>query len=82
MHLVCSLLTVLLFAAFVPGVLFRLPLANKYMLLVAHGVLFVIANHLVKKMYMKEHMGNYGESCPNGYEFVGDDCVAVGHKTY
>lgn len=85
MDLMCSVFTVLLFAALVPGVLVRLPPGgSKNTVLAVHAVLFVVVLHVVMNMYwsMHEHMGNYGELCPNGYTKVGDDCIAVGHKTY
>ena len=89
MDLVSIVLGALVFAAFVPGVLVRLPpRASKTTVLLVHAVLFAIVSTCVMKTYwsMKEHMGNYGPECPNGY-VVGrnqggqPDCVPVGHAT-
>lgn len=76
-----------LFAAFVPGVLVTLPgkSSDRTTVLLVHGVLFSIAAMYAMKLYwgMKEHMGNYGVTCPNGYRMLPDQtCVPVGQATY
>jgi len=82
--LASTVLGALLFAAFVPGVLVRLPPnASTKVVLVVHGLLFAVVIRLVMHWFWSnESFGNYGGSCPNGYEMVGDDCVATGHATY
>jgi hypothetical protein len=90
MDLVSIVLGAVVFAAFVPGVLVRLPpRASKTTVLLVHAVLFAVTSTLVMKWYwsMKEHMGNYGTECPNGYvpgknQAGEDDCVPSGHLTY
>ena len=71
-------LTSVLFAVFVPGVWFRLPVGNKWVVLALHGALFAIVLQLVLRY--SEGFGNYGPTCPNG--FSGPDCTPVGHQTY
>lgn len=85
MDLVSSILSVLLFAAFVPGVLVTLPskTASKWTVLGVHALLFAVVAGFVMHYYwtqIKEHMGNYGATCPPGYQMVGsnEDCVPVG----
>ena len=86
MDFVSVLLSAALFAAFVPGVLVSFPKGqSKATVLVVHAVLFAVATTFVMKWYwsMKEHMGNYGITCPNGYMMTPDQsCVPVGHATY
>lgn len=86
MDFVSTLLSAILFAAFVPGVLGTFPKGeSKATVLVVHALLFALVTHMVMKWYwsMKEHMGNYGVSCPNGYTMTADqNCVPVGHATY
>ena len=86
MDLVSVVLGALVFVAFVPGVLVRLPpRASKTNVLAVHAVLFAIVSTCVMKLYWagKEHMGNYGTACPNGYVMKENgDCVPVGHQTY
>jgi hypothetical protein len=79
-------ISVLLFAAFVPGVLTRIPPGGtKATVLVVHAVLFAITVSVVMTIYwgMRERFGNYGAVCPNGFRMTeGGDCVAAGHATY
>lgn len=86
MDLISTLLVALLFAAFVPGVMVRLPPGgSKTTVLVLHGLLFSVVLALVMKMYWsgREHMGNYGDACPNGFAMMSDgNCVPTGHPTY
>ena len=86
MDFVSIVLGALVFAAFVPGVLVRLPpRASKTTTLLVHAILFAIVSTLVMKAYWsaKEHMGNYGSECPNGYTMTSTgDCVPTGHQTY
>lgn len=76
-----------LFAAFVPGVVITLPGkgSSRTTVLAVHAVLFSLAAMYAMKWYwgMKEHMGNYGATCPNGYKMLPDQtCVPVGAPTY
>ena len=66
MGLVSILLGVVLFVAFVPGVLVTLPKHGKYStVLLVHGVLFAVVTHYVMKFYFSERFGNYGAAgCP------------------
>jgi len=97
MDLISSLLSVILFAAFVPGVLVTLPSkrSSQGTVLVVHAVLFAVVTTLVMRFYWHnikgyvEAMSNYGDSCPNGFVPKADptgknkaECVPVGHATY
>lgn len=86
MDFVSTILSALIFAAFVPGVLITLPKSgSKATVLVVHAVLFAIVSSFVMRMYWstRENMGNYGITCPNGYMMTPDkNCVPVGHPTY
>lgn len=86
MDLVSTVLVALLFAAFVPGVLVRLPpRGGRMTVLLLHAVLFSAVLCMVMTWYWKgrEHMGNYGEECPNGYAMMSDgNCVPTGRATY
>jgi phosphotransferase system glucose/maltose/N-acetylglucosamine-specific IIC component len=94
MEIISSVISALLFAAFVPGVLFRLPeRGSRGTVLVVHAVLFAIVTALVMRFYWHnirgyiEPMGNYGSTCPNGYvpgvnQGGQPDCVPSGHVTY
>lgn len=79
-------ISVLLFAAFVPGVLVRIPqTGSKATTIVVHAVLFAVTASLVMTVYWRwrESFGNYGPTCPNGYQMTeGGDCIATGHATY
>ena len=84
--LVSGLLSAGLFYAFVPGVLVTLPKGgDRITILVVHAVLFAVTASFVMKWYwsMRENMGNYGLTCPNGYVMQPDKtCVAIGRQTY
>jgi hypothetical protein len=94
MELVSSILSALLFAAFVPGVLLKLPKGGSPgTVLVVHAILFAAVTSLVMWFYWTKVRGysepfeNYGGSCPNGYvpgvsKTGASDCVPVGHATY
>ena len=91
MDLVSSLLSALLFYAFVPGVFVTLPKSgSKATVLATHAVLFAVVSSAVMYYYwhyVKEYMTNYGPTCPNGFvEGVNQagekDCVPTGHSTY
>ena len=87
MNLIRGILSVLLFAAFVPGVLFKLPKSGSYKtVLIVHAVLFAIVTTVIMHS-VKEAFGNYGPTCPNGYvqgrnQGGEPDCVPIGHVTY
>ena len=89
MDLISSLLSALLFVAFVPGVLVRLPpKASHGTVVLVHAVLFAVTVSLVMQYYWQnirgliEGMGNYGVTCPNGYILTPDEnCVPAGHAT-
>ncbi len=86
MEFVSLILSAVLFAAFVPGVLITFPKGgSKATVLVVHAVLFAVVSSMVMMWYwgMRENMGNYGVKCPNGYMMTPDqNCVPVGHATY
>ena len=94
MELVSSILSALLFAAFVPGVLLKLPKGGTPgTVLAVHSVLFAVVTSLVMWVYWTKIKGytetfaNYGGSCPNGYtpgvnQGGLQDCVPAGHATY
>lgn len=76
-----------LFAAFVPGVVVTLPGkgSDRNVVLLVHAALFSLAAMYAMKFYwnMRENMGNYGVTCPNGYQMLPDQtCVPVGRPTY
>ena len=85
------LISTLLFAALVPGVLVKLPPgASPAVVLVTHSVVFALLASLAMGWYWTgriELFANYGASCPNGYvpgvsKTGAPDCVPVGHATY
>jgi len=90
MDFIATILSVLLFAAFVPGVLVTLPKGgSKATILITHAALFAVVTHFVMYYYWtyREGMSNYGGVCPNGYvvgmsETGVEDCVPTGHPTY
>jgi len=94
MDLISSLLTALLFAGFVPGVLVKIPShGSTATVLVVHAVLFAVVTSLVMRFYWHnirgviERYGNYGPTCPNGHVLGTNqggipDCVPVGRATF
>ena len=97
MDIVSALLSLLLFAVFVPGVLFTFPSkgSNKMTVLAVHALAFVVVNSFVMQYYWVnikgyiETMMNYGVTCPNGYvpnanksATNGEECVPAGGPTY
>jgi hypothetical protein len=86
MDFLSTILGALIFAAFVPGVFVRLPPSgSKRTVLIVHALLFAVALHFAMKWYWKgkEHFGNYGAKCPNGFVMMGDgNCVPTGQPTY
>lgn len=93
MDIISTLLSVLLFAAFVPGVLVRIPQhGTRGTVLVVHAILFAIVTSVVMRFYWHnikgyEPFGNYGPTCPNGYvpganQAGKPDCVPTGHATF
>lgn len=85
------LISTLLFAALVPGVLVKLPPRGSPMVvLVTHAVLFAVLASLIMSYYWTgriEFFANYGASCPNGYvpgtsPTGAPDCVPIGRATY
>jgi hypothetical protein len=94
MDLISSILSVLLFTAFVPGVLLKIPKnGSPATVLVVHAVLFAIVTSLVMQFYWRnikgviESYGNYGPTCPNGHTLGTNqggkpDCVPVGRATF
>jgi len=89
MELISSILSAILFVAFVPGVLVTIPSkGSKATVLVVHAVLFAVVVSLVMQYYwsnirgLVEGMGNYGVTCPNGYVMTPDErCEPVGQPT-
>ena len=94
MDLISSIISALLFVAFVPGVLLKLPAdGTRWQVLAVHSVLFALVTSLVMKFYWTnikgymERFGNYGPTCPNGYSMGTNqggkpDCLPVGHATF
>lgn len=86
MELGSTIISVLLFTAFVPGVLLRIPKgASPAVVLVTHALLFSLVTSCVMRAYwgMRERFGNYGPSCPNGYRMTENEgCIPTGHMTY
>jgi hypothetical protein len=91
MDLVRVILSALLFAAFIPGVLVKLPKNGSHQtVLVVHAVLFAVVTAIVMHLYQRcvvERFGNYGPTCPNGYapgtnQGGQPDCVPTGRATY
>jgi len=94
MDLISTILSALLFAAFVPGVLLRLPQnGTRGTVLVVHAILFSLVTSAVMWTYWHkvkgytERFANYGASCPNGYlpgtnQGGIPDCMPTGHATF
>jgi hypothetical protein len=91
MDLVSTLLSAVLFAAFVPGVLLRFPKTGSFkVVLGVHALLFAVVTSFVMSYYWthkNEFFGNYGPTCPNGHapgtnQGGQPDCVPVGQATY
>jgi hypothetical protein len=86
MDLVSSLLSAILFALFVPGVIGRIPAGGSpAVILVTHAILFSLTVSAVMTIYWsyREKFGNFGATCPNGYRMMEDKtCVPTGHATY
>jgi hypothetical protein len=90
MELISSVLSALLFVAFVPGVLVTLPskASPRRTVILVHAVLFTVVTGLVMRYYWVnikgylESFGNFGPVCPNGFVQQGNDCVPTGGPTY
>jgi len=86
MEFISLVLSAVLFAAFVPGVVVTFPKGgSKATVLVVHAVLFAVVSSMVMMWYwgMRESMGNYGVKCPNGYMMdASQNCIPTGHATY
>lgn len=91
MDYVSLLLSAVLFAVFVPGVLVKLPpKGSPLVVLTVHAVLFALTTAIVMGYYFTgriELFANYGPTCPNGYvpgrsKTGAEDCVPIGHATY
>ena len=90
MDLVSPIISILLFMAFVPGVLVTLPskTASRRTILLVHGLLFMVVTSVVMRYYWInikgyiEKFGNFGPVCPNGFVEQGNACVAIGGPTY
>ena len=96
MDYISSILSLVLFAVFVPGVLFTFPpKASRTTVLAVHAVAFMVVNTLVMRYYWVnikghiENMMNYGDTCPNGFVPNGNksanngaECVPAGQTTY
>jgi hypothetical protein len=87
MDLISTVLQALLFAVFVPGVLFHFPKnGDKAVVLVVHAFAFSIVSYFVMQAYWKytrEHL-TFGTTCPNGSVNMGPmrECKPVAHATY
>jgi len=90
MDLGSLVVSALIFAAFVPGVVAVIPArSSSKTVLAVHAILFAVVSSCVLSYYRSyvEGMSNYGDSCPNGYvegpNQKGEiDCVPAGAKTY
>lgn len=94
MDIISTVLSVLLFAAFVPGVIVRIPQhGTRGTVLVVHAILFAIVTSFVMNFYWRnirgyvESFANYGATCPNGYapgtnQGGQPDCMPVGRATF
>jgi len=97
MDWISSILSALLFVAFIPGVLVTLPSkgASRNTILLVHALVFAAVSTLVMRFYWHnikgyvETMSNFGETCPNGYVMGTEasginkaECVPAGHATY
>lgn len=91
MDLISSILSALLFYAFVPGVMFTFPKrASSATVMATHALLFALVSHAVMRFYwhtIRERFGNYGPVCPNGFVVGANqagqtDCVPLGQPTY
>lgn len=97
MDYVSSIISLILFAVFVPGTLFTFPSksSSRMTVLAVHAVAFMIVNTLVMRYYWVnikgyvESMMNYGETCPNGFApnpnrsgINQEECIPAGHQTY
>lgn len=90
MDIVSSIISALLFVAFLPGVLVTLPSksAPRTQIIIVHAILFMVVTTLVMRYYWVnikgyiEKFGNFGPVCPNGFVEQGNACVATGGPTY
>jgi len=87
MDLISTLLHAVLFAVFVPGVLFQFPKnGDKAVVLVVHAVGFAVVSHYVVQAFSKYTRENltFGATCPNGTVNMGPmrECKPVAHATY
>ena len=97
MELISTILSALLFVAFIPGVLVTLPSKSspRSHIILVHAIIFTVVTSLVMRYYWVnikgylEKFGNYGAVCPNGYAPNKDptgidreECIPVGHPTY
>jgi hypothetical protein len=97
MELISSILTAVLFVAFLPGVMVTLPSKSspRSHIILVHAILFTVVTGLVMRYYWVnikgylESFGNFGPVCPNGYAPNKDpsgidreECIPVGHATY
>jgi hypothetical protein len=96
MDYISSLLSLALFAMFVPGVLFTFPSkGSRRTVLITHAIAFMVVNTFVMRYYWVnikghiENMMNYGVTCPNGFVPNGDksanngeECIPAGQATY
>jgi hypothetical protein len=97
MDIISPIISVLLFMAFVPGVLVTLPSrsSSRTTILLVHGLLFMVVTSVVMRFYWinirgyVETMTTFGATCPNGFVegksasgINQAECVPVGHATY
>ena len=97
MDYISVILSLILFAVFVPGTLFTFPSkgSSKMTILAVHALAFMVVNTIVMRYYWVnikgyvESMMNYGVTCPNGYvpnsdksATNGEECVPAGQRTY
>jgi len=95
MDILSSILSLALFAMFVPGVLFTFPSrGSRTTVIVTHAIAFMVVNTIVMRYYWinikgHEDMMNYGVTCPNGFvpnhdkgANNGEECIPAGQATY
>jgi hypothetical protein len=96
MDYISVILSLILFAVFVPGTFFTFPKHGSRMTVLAvHALAFVVVNTIVMRYYWVnvkgyvESMMNYGETCPNGFVpntqrsgINQEECIPAGHRTY
>jgi thiamine transporter ThiT len=93
-----ALISAVLFAAAVPGVVVTLPSRSspRNTILLVHALVFAVVTSVVMRFYWHNIRGyvetfatNFGDTCPNGFVMGSTEsginqsgCVPIGHATY